>query len=110
MRHSMATSYKDQRLTWTTVKPGRSGWYWMLNPHEQPGLPTIVQIEHDWESGRFVALIPASHYPKVPSAVVDPENIDSLWAGPLAIPSIACESLRRFPITLKAEWEADIAV
>lgn len=80
----------------------------MLNPHEQSGLPTIVQVERDCESGRFVALIPASHYPNVPSAVVDPEIIDSLWAGPLSIPSVARDSNRRFPVALKAEWDFDI--
>ena len=105
----MATPYKNKRLTWTTVKPGRSGWYWMLNPDEQSGLPTIVQLERDWESGRFVAIIPASHYPKVPSTVVDPENINSLWAGPLAIPSLARDFHRRFPVALKVEGDADIA-
>ena len=47
-------------LSWTEQKPSKPGWYWMLNPSEEPGLPTIVQINTDWESGRSLVLIPAS--------------------------------------------------
>jgi hypothetical protein len=47
-------------LSWTKQKPSKPGWYWMLNPSEEPGLPTIVQINSDWESGRSLVLIPAS--------------------------------------------------
>ena len=84
----------DQRLTWTTEKPRRPGWYWMLDPTD-PGLPTIVQIEHDWEHRRLVALVPASLYPRLPSAVIDPQDVNAFWAGPLAIPSVAGKTVRR---------------
>jgi hypothetical protein len=81
----------------------------MLNPQEQPGLPMIVQIERDWESGRFLALIPASHYPKAAGIVVDPERLDALWAGPLALPSVAGANDRRFPVQVKANGDAGLA-
>jgi hypothetical protein len=98
-----------ERLTWTKAKPKKTGWYWMLNPHEQPGLPAIVQIERDWESGRFIALVPAFHYPRVRSTVVDPQHVDALWAGPLALPSVARAHHRRFPVPFNADGDADIA-
>jgi hypothetical protein len=99
----------QQRLTWTKVKPGRTGWYWMLNPHGQPALPTIVQIERDWQSGRFAALVPGSHYPNVRSTVIDPEHVDALWAGPLVLPSVSRANDRHFPFRLEADGDADLA-
>jgi hypothetical protein len=93
----------EQRLTWTNETPRTTGWYWMLNPHEEPGLPTIVQIERDSEHGRFIVLIPASRYPKVKGTLIELQHIDALWAGPLAIPSVGRTSRRRFPVC----WEED---
>ncbi|HKY72190.1 MAG TPA: hypothetical protein VJL88_09745 [Nitrospira sp.] len=80
--------HNDPQLTWTKHKPGKAGWYWMLNPEEEPGLPTIVQVVYDWKSRHLIALVPASRYPTLDSAVVDPQKVDALWAGPLAIPSV----------------------
>ncbi|HKT36141.1 MAG TPA: hypothetical protein VJR03_15045 [Nitrospira sp.] len=81
-------SNNDQLLAWTKLKPVKAGWYWMLNHEVEPGLPTIVQVVYDWESRRLIALIPASRYPTLASAVIDPQRVDALWAGPLAIPSV----------------------
>src|SRR5262245_60489856 len=81
--------YDDQQLTWAKLKPVKTGWYWMLNQEEEPGLPTIVQIVYDWESRHLIALIPASRHPTLASAVIDPQKVDALWAGPLTIPSVA---------------------
>jgi hypothetical protein len=59
----------------------------MLNPSEEPGLPTIVQVVSDWETGRWLALIPASN--KNASAMVkDLHNSDALWAGPIELPTL----------------------
>ena len=74
-------------LMWTTQKPSIAGWYWMLNPNEEPGLPTIVQVVSDWETGRSLALIPASH-PKASGRVEDLRDLDAMWAGPLDVPAV----------------------
>ena len=105
----MPTHFSDQPLIWTEVKPRQVGWYWMLNSHVDPGLPTIVQVERDLETDRFVALVPASRYPKVPGAVVDPQNIDALWAGPIPIPSVARDSHPAFRLGFEEGDRADIA-
>ena len=72
-------------LTWTNQKPTKPGWYWMLNSDEEPGLPMIVQVVYYWESGRSLALIPASH-PKDSGRVQDLRNLDAVWAGPIELP------------------------
>ena len=80
----------SRQLIWTRLKPSEAGWYWMLNHEEEPSLPTVVQLVYDWKSRQLIALVPASRYPTRASAVLDPEKVDALWAGPLAIPSVAC--------------------
>jgi hypothetical protein len=89
------------------MKPVRSGWYWMLHAHEQPGLPTIVQIDRDWETGRLIVLIPPSRYPTLPGAVRDLAALDALWAGPLAIPSVGHQDRR--VLRYRPDSPADIA-
>lgn len=106
---SPAGTNNDQKLTWTKVKPAKAGWYWMLNQEEEPGLPTIVQLVYDWESRHLIALVPASRYPIFASAVVDPQKIDALWAGPLAIPSVARGNHRPISRGPQEDGEADIA-
>jgi hypothetical protein len=78
-------------LTWTNQKPSKPGWYWMLNPSEEPGLPMIVQLVSDWETGRSVVLIPSSH-PKDAGMVQDLRDLDALWAGPLELPNILAKA------------------
>lgn len=106
---SRAGTGNDQHLTWTTVKPAKAGWYWMLNQQEEPGLPTIVQLVYDWQSRHLIALVPASRYPTLESAAVDPQKIDAVWAGPLAIPSIAREGHHHSSAALQDGGEADLA-
>ena len=74
-------------LSWTEQKPSKPGWYWMLNPSEEPGLPTIVQINSDWESGRSLVLIPASST-EASGRVLDLRELDALWAGPIELPVV----------------------
>lgn len=74
-------------LMWTQQKPNKPGWYWMLNPNEEPGLPTIVQVVSDWETGRSLALIPVSHT-TASARVEDLRDLDAMWAGPLEVPSV----------------------
>jgi hypothetical protein len=74
-------------MTWTKQTPSKPGWYWLLNPNEEPGLPTIVQIFFDWETGRSVAIIPASH-PKTSARLQDLPDIDAMWAGPIELPVV----------------------
>jgi hypothetical protein len=64
----------------------------MLNPNEEPGLPTIVQVVSDWETGRSLALIPASH-PKASGRVEDLRDLDAMWAGPLDVPGCPRDGL-----------------
>jgi hypothetical protein len=59
----------------------------MLNPGEEPGLPTIVQIVADWETGRSLALIPAPS-PKASAMVQDLRDLDAMWAGPIELPVV----------------------
>lgn len=80
---------KALMLTWTTQKPSHSGWYWMLDPSQELGLPTIVQIVFDGETQRWLAFIPASHYPQTSGMVLELQNLDAMWAGPLQIPSLS---------------------
>jgi hypothetical protein len=75
-------------LTWTQQKPNTPGWYWMLSPSKESNLPTIVQIVFDRETRRWLALIPASHYPKTSGTQVDFQSVDAMWAGPLEVPSV----------------------
>ncbi len=75
-------------LMWTQQKPTTAGWYWMLSPGKRSSLPTIVQIVFDRETRRWLALIPASHYPKTSGTQVDLQSVDALWAGPLEVPSV----------------------
>ena len=74
--------------TWTTQAPSKAGWYWMLNTSEKPPLPTIVQIVREWQTGRWLAFIPASLYPKTSGMVLEVQNVDAMWAGPIEIPSL----------------------
>jgi hypothetical protein len=74
-------------LRWTKVGPNKPGWYWLLNPSEEPGLPTVVQIVFDWETRRVLALIPASS-PRASARVLDLHELDALWAGPIEIPVV----------------------
>lgn len=62
----------------------------MLNPSEEPGLPTIVQIISDWETGRSLALIPPSN-PKASGLVQDLSTSDALWAGPIELPVVMAQ-------------------
>jgi hypothetical protein len=59
----------------------------MLNPSEEPRLPTIVQIVSDWETARSLALIPAFNH-KASGMVQDLRNLDALWAGPIELPVV----------------------
>ena len=74
-------------MTWTKQTPSKPGWYWLLNPNEEPGLPTIVQIFFDWETGRSRAIIPPSR-PGVSGRVQDLQGFDALWAGPIELPVV----------------------
>ena len=74
-------------LSWTEQKPSKPGWYWMLNPSDEPGLPTIVQINSDWESGRSLVFIPPSST-KASERVLDLGDLDALWAGPIELPIV----------------------
>lgn len=74
-------------LTWTQQKPTTPGWYWMLSPSKDSTLPTIVQIVFDRETRRWLAQIPASHYPKTSGTEIDLQTTDAMWAGPLEVPS-----------------------
>lgn len=60
----------------------------MLNPNEEPGLPTIVQIISDWETRRWLVVIPAMN-PKTSAIVKDLGDLDALWAGPIELPILA---------------------
>jgi hypothetical protein len=75
-------------LTWTQQNPKTPGWYWMLSPGIASNLPTIVQVVFDRETGRWLALIPASLYPKISGTEVDLQNVDAMWTGPLDVPSV----------------------
>jgi hypothetical protein len=75
-------------LMWTQQKPYTPGWYWMLSPSKESNLPTIVQIVFDGKTRRWLALIPASHYPKTSGAELDLQSVDAVWAGPLEVPSV----------------------
>lgn len=78
--------------TWTRQKVSQGGWYWMLDPSRELALPTIVQIVFDRESQRWLALVPASHYPKTSGMVLDLQDLEAMWAGPLQIPSLQEET------------------
>jgi hypothetical protein len=79
-------------LMWTQQKPITPGWYWMLSPSRESNLPTIVQIVFDRETPRWLALIPASHYPKTSGAELDLQSVDAVWAGPLEVPSVLAKA------------------
>ena len=78
--------------TWTRQKPSQGGWYWMLDPSRELGLPTIVQLVFDRESQRWLALVPASHYPQTSGMALDLQDLDAMWSGPLQIPSLQQET------------------
>jgi hypothetical protein len=61
----------------------------MLDPSQELGLPTIVQIVFDGETQRWLAFTPASHYPQTSGMVLELQNLDAMWAGPLQIPSLS---------------------
>ena len=60
----------------------------MLDPSKEPTLPTIVQIVFDRETRRWLALIPASHYPRTYGRELGLEGIDAMWAGPVEVPVV----------------------
>lgn len=64
----------------------------MLDPGQELGLPTIVQIVFDRESQRWLAFIPASYYPQTSGMVLALHNLDAMWSGPLQIPSLQKET------------------
>jgi hypothetical protein len=78
-------------MTWTNQVPDKPGWYWLLNPSEESGLPAVVQIYFDWETGRSVAIIPASH-PKASVRVQDLRNFDAMWVGPIELPAVLSDA------------------
>jgi hypothetical protein len=77
-------------MMWTQQTPSTPGWYWMLNHNEEPGLPTIIQIVSDWETGRLLALIPAAS-PKAFGSVQDLRELDAMWAGPIELPVVLAD-------------------
>ena len=79
--------YRYTVMTWTKQKPSKPGWYWLLDPSEEPGLPTIVQVFFDWESGRSLAIIPAST-PKASVRLQDLRGFAAMWAGRIEIPVV----------------------
>ena len=79
-------------LTWTQEKPNKPGWYWFLNPGEEPGLPTIVQIVSDWQSGRSLVLIPVSPSAKGSGIVQNLQDLDAMWAGPIELPVVLSDA------------------
>ena len=74
-------------LTWTKQTPSKPGWYWMLNPAKSLACPTIVQIVSDWETGRFLVLIPATH-PQTGGMMQELRDLEGLWAGPIELPVV----------------------
>jgi hypothetical protein len=60
----------------------------MLTPGVWSNLPMIVQVVFDRETHRWLALIPASHYPKTSSMEMDLQTVDAVWTGPLDVPSV----------------------
>jgi hypothetical protein len=60
----------------------------MLDPSKQPNLPTIVQIVFDRKNRGWLAIIPASHYPKTSGKEVALESVDAMWAGPIELPRV----------------------
>jgi len=79
-------------LMWTQQKPTIPGWYWMLDPSKEPNLPTIVQIVFDGETRCWLALIPASHYPKTSGRELALPSVDAMWAGPVEVPSVLAKA------------------
>ena len=75
-------------LSWTQEAPNTPGWYWMLDPSKEPTLPTIVQIRFDRHSRRWLALIPASNYPKTSGRELALQSVDAMWAGPIELPAV----------------------
>jgi len=82
--------YIEVMMMWTKQTPSKPGWYWLLNPGAEPGLPTIVQMIVDWESGRSLAIIPPSH-PKASPRVCDLRDVDGMWAGPVELPVVLAD-------------------
>ena len=74
--------------TWTTRQPNQPGWYWLLNPCENQPLPVIVQVTLEWQTGRWLALVPASIYPRTSGMILDLQEMNAMWAGPVHIPSL----------------------
>jgi len=79
-------------LMWTQQKPTTPGWYWMLDPSKEPNLPTIVQIVFNGETRCWLALIPASHYPKTSGRELALPSVDAMWAGPVEVPSVLAKA------------------
>ena len=63
----------------------------MLNPGEEPGLPTIVQIVSDWETRRSLAIIPPPN-PKALARMQDLRDVDAMWAGPIDLPRVLADA------------------
>lgn len=76
-------------LTWTKQKPNKPGWYWMVYPNEEPGLPIVVQIIMDTsESPPALHVLVRASNPKAQAMVYELQNVDAIWAGPLELPSV----------------------
>lgn len=58
----------------------------MLDPSIESNLPKIVQILFDWKSHRWLALNPASHYPKTPGRELAFQSVGVMWDGPIEPP------------------------
>ena len=63
----------------------------MLDPSQEPNLPTIVQIVLDQKSRRWLALIPASHYPQTSGQELALQSVDAMWAGPIELPAVLAD-------------------
>lgn len=64
----------------------------MLDPSKEPNLPTIVQIVFDRKTCRWLALLPASQYPKTSGRELALESVDAMWAGPIEVPSVLAKA------------------
>ena len=64
----------------------------MLDPSKEPNLPTIVQIVFDRKTRRWLAFIPASHYPPTVGRELALPGVDAMWAGPIEVPSVLAKA------------------
>ena len=85
--HVGSVVYLQVMMVWTKQIPSKPGWYWLLSPSEEAGLPTIVQIVFNWETGRSLVIIPPSTA-KASARVQDVRDFDAMWAGPIELPVV----------------------